>query len=409
MLKGTLTLKGDKSISHRILIFAALSEGECNVKNLSTCQDVQRTANILKQCNITINSNKNEDTTIKGNKLSSDSKKFNCGNSGSTARFMLGLLPSHGISGSLYGDESLSLRPMGRVINPLSKMNIKINNNNGMLPIEFKASESQAINHALEVPSAQVKTSMIFAALSCNKKSYITDSFESRDHTERILQYLGHKDSAYYKFKIPAFNYTVPGDISNAAFIISAALLIPESNITIKNILYNKTRTGYIQTLKQMGGNIKVYNQRELCNEIVADINVQYTPKLKGITITGKKIVSMIDEVPILALVASFAIGETIVEGAQELRYKESDRIKAIVTNLKACKANIKEIKDGFIIKGPNILYNTSINVFKDHRIAMTFEILSLILGEELNEGAKKPIINTSFPEFYKVIREIHG
>ena len=408
MLKGNITLKGDKSISHRILIFAALSEGECTINNLSTCKDVQRTVNILKQCNIMINNSGNGETAIKGSKLSSNSKKFNCGNSGSTARFMLGLLPSHGISGTLYGDESLSLRPMERVINPLSKMNIKINHNNGMLPIEFKASESQAINHALEVPSAQVKTSMILAALSCNKKSYITDSFVSRDHTERILQYLGHKDSAYYKFKIPTFNYTVPGDISNAAFIISAALLMPESNITIKNTLYNKTRTGYIQTLKQMGGKIKVYNQRELYNEMVVDINVQYTPKLKGITITEKMIVSMIDEVPILALVASFATGETIVEGAQELRYKESDRINAIVTNLKACKANIKETKDGFIIKGPNILYNTSINTFKDHRIAMTFEILSLILGEGLNEDVEKTTISTSFPEFYKTIRGIH-
>ena len=205
------------------------------------------------------------------------------------------------------------------------------------------------------------------------------------------------------------FEMPIPGDPSSAAFFAVLAAIVPNSDITIKNILNNKTRTGYIQILKQMGGNIKVYNQREMCNEIVADINVQYTPKLKGITITEKKIVSMIDEVPILALVASFATGETIVEGAQELRYKESDRIKAIVTNLKACKANIKETKDGFIIKGPNTLYNTSINMFKDHRIAMTFEILSLILGEELNEGAKKPIINTSFPEFYKVIREIHG
>jgi len=408
MLKGNIRLKGDKSISHRILIFAALSEGECKIKNLSTCKDVQRTANILKQCNIAINNSEDGYTTIKGNELSSDAKQFNCGNSGSTARFMLGLLPSRGISGTLYGDESLSLRPMGRVINPLSKMNIKINNKNGMLPIEFKASESQSIDHTLEVPSAQVKTSMIFSALSCNKKSYITDSFGSRDHTERILQYLGHKDSAYYKFKIPTFNYTVPGDISNAAFIISAALLIPESNITIKDTLYNKTRAGYIQILKQMGGNINVYNQREICNETVADINVKYTPKLTGVTLTEKMIVSMIDEVPILALVANFATGETVVEGAQELRYKESDRIKAVVTNLKACKANIKETKYGFIIKGPNILYNTSINTFKDHRIAMTFEILNLILGEELNEAAKKPTINTSFPEFYKVIREIH-
>ena len=168
-IKGVINLPGDKSISHRILIFAALSEGECNINNLSTCKDVQRTANILKQCNITINNSENGETTIKGSKLLSNSKKFNCGNSGSTARFMLGLLPSHGISGSLYGDESLSLRPMGRVINPLSKMNIKINNNNGMLPIKFKASKSQGINHILEVPSAQVKTSMIFAALSCNK------------------------------------------------------------------------------------------------------------------------------------------------------------------------------------------------------------------------------------------------
>jgi len=407
MLKGNFILKGDKSISHRILIFAALSEGICKIKNISSCKDVKRTEKILKECNISINHSINN-TTIRGGKLSSMTKRFNCGNSGSTARFMLGLLPSHGISGTLYGDKSLSSRPMQRIIDPLRKMNININNDIGSLPITFQSSESQAINHSLEVPSAQVKTSIILAALSCNKKSYITDSFESRDHTERILQYLGHKDSAYYKFKIPAFNYTVPGDISNAAFIISAALLIPESNITIKNTLYNKTRTGYIQILKQMGGNIKVYNQRELCNEIVADINVQYTPKLKGITITEKKIVSMIDELPILALVASFAKGKTIVQGAQELRYKESDRIKAIVTNLKACKANIKETKDGFIIKGPNILYSTSINTFKDHRIAMTFEILSLILGERLNEDTKKSTISTSFPEFYKIIREIH-
>ena len=410
MLKGIIKLRGDKSISHRIAIFSALSDGKCKIKNLSNCEDVIKTIDILKKCNISIQNEDNNTIIINGGRLTSNAKKFDCGNSGSTARFMLGLLPSHGINGILYGDKSLSSRPMQRVIEPLQKMNININKTKNKLPIAFKQSKAKAIKYTLKIPSAQIKTAMIFTALSCKEKSYIKDPFKTRDHTERILQYLGLKGSAFSKFKIAPFNYTVPGDISSASFIISAALLIPHSNITIKNLLYNKTRIGYIKVLQKMGANIIIYNKRNLYNEPIVDMKIQYTNKLTGINLTKDLIVSMIDEIPIFALVASFAKGGTKVEGAEELRYKESDRIQAIVNNLKACNINITETKDGFIIKDSEILYNTSINIENDHRIAMTFEILKLIKTGSIGKIEEElPIIKTSFPEFYQIIRSLHA
>lgn len=410
MLKGTIKLRGDKSISHRIVIFSALSKGKCTIKNLSNCEDVTKTINILKECNISFKNKNNNTIIINGGGLSSNTKKFDCGNSGSTARFMLGLLPSRGINGMLYGDQSLSSRPMKRIIEPLQQMNISINKTKNKLPITFNKSEAKAINYTLKIPSAQIKTAMIFTALSCQDKSYIKDPFKTRDHTERILQYLGYKKSTFSKFKIAPFDYTVPGDISSASFIISAALLIPNSNITIKNLLYNNTRTGYIKILKKMGANITVCNKRNLYNEPIVDMKIRYTHKLIGVNLTKDLIISMIDEIPIFALVASFSKGNTTVEGAEELRYKESDRIKSIVNNLKTCNVNITETKDGFIINDSHILYNTSINIENDHRIAMTFEILKLIKTGKIGDIAEElPIINTSFPEFYKIIRNLNA
>ena len=409
MLKGKIKFKGDKSISHRIIIFSALSKGNCTIKNLSTCDDVQKTINILRACNISIKKKDDGITIINGGQLLNGKEKFDCGNSGSTARFMLGLLPSHGITGLIYGDDSLSSRPMKRVIEPLNQMGININNKGDQLPIAFKKSNVKAINYILQNPSAQIKTALIFAALSCDNKSYIKDPFNTRDHTERILQYLGHQESAFYKFEILPFSYTVPGDISSASFIISAAILIPGSNITIQNLLYNNTRTGYIEVLKKMGANIEIYNKRNLCNELVVDMKIQYTKKLSSINLTKNLIVSMIDEIPIFALVSSFARGTTVVEGAEELRYKESDRIKAIVSNLKACNVNIIETNDGFVINDSEIMYNTSINVKDDHRIAMTFEILKLIVNNDVSKNSDElPIIKTSFPEFYQIIRYLN-
>ncbi len=405
MLKGTTKLKGDKSISHRILILASSAKGNSEIYNLSECEDVKMTLEILKKCNIKI-SKINNKFIIQGNNLSSKSKNFYCGNSGSTARFMLGFLPFNGISGTLYGDESLSKRPMRRITNPLKKMGLNIIDDNDNLPISFKSSSAKSINYNLEVPSAQIKTSMIFAALTSEKRSYINDSFKTRNHTEKILQFLGSA-KGYNSFNYSGFTYRVPGDISNASFIISAALLIPESNITIKNILFNDTRTGYIKILKKMGAKIKVFNKNKLQNEVIADINIMHSPNLRGITLDKNMVVSMIDEIPVFALVASFSKGQTMLKDAEELRYKESDRIKAIVINLKKCGIDIIEKQDGFVINPSKIMYNTSINHFNDHRIAMTFEILKLILNKKIDKEHKK-LVNTSFTDFYNILEGLN-
>tara|TARA_Y100000996_G_scaffold143719_1_gene110382 strand:+ start:32 stop:1252 length:1221 start_codon:yes stop_codon:yes gene_type:complete len=405
MLKGTIKLKGDKSISHRILIFASSAKGNSEIYNLSECEDVKMTLEILKKCNIKIIKTNNK-FIIKGNNLSSKSKHFYCGNSGSTARFMLGFLPFNGISGTLYGDESLSKRPMRRITSPLKKMGLNIMDDNDNLPISFKSSSVKSINYNLEIPSAQIKTSMIFAALTSEKRSYINDSFKTRNHTEKILQFLGNS-KGYNNFNYSGFTYKVPGDISNASFIISAALLIPRSNITIKNILFNDTRTGYIEILKKMGAKIKIFNKNKVQNEIIADINIMYSPNLCGITIDKNMVVSMIDEIPIFALVASFSKGQTILKDAEELRYKESDRIKAIVINLKKCGTDIIEKQDGFVINPSKMMYNTSINHFNDHRIAMTFEILKLILNKKIDR-AHKELVNTSFTDFYNILEGLN-
>ena len=409
MLNGIIKINGDKSISHRVLMFAAISEEECIIKNLSNCTDVKRTLQILKDCGIKINQSKDSILIIGLHPLHSKKKRFFCGNSGTTARLMLGFLPSRGISGTLYGDKSLSQRPMKRIIQPLREMNISINSQKQTLPIKFKASNIKSINHTLSVPSAQVKTSLIFAALSSINKSIIKDPFKTRDHTERLITFLGYKKNYFNKFNIKGFNYVVPGDISSASYLVAAALLVPNSNITIQNVLFNKTRSGYIDSLQKMGGRISIKNKTILQNETICDINIKYTEKLSAIKITKNHIVTMIDEIPIFALICAHATGTSIIEGAEELRYKESDRIHAIVHNFKKLKINIKELNDGFSIKGPNTLYNTSISTFKDHRIALVGEIINIIKNKPLsNKSTTKALIKTSFPEFYDIIGEIN-
>ncbi len=408
MLKGTIQLKGDKSISHRILLFGALVSGRCNIYNLSECQDVQRTINILKKCNIKIIKTKNK-ITIFESKIDQKVKRFYCGNSGTTARFMLGFLPSLGVSGMIYGDKSLSKRPMQRLVEPLIKMNIKIKAIKNSLPIYFEKSQARPIDYSIKNPSAQIKTALIFTALSTKSKSYIRDPFYTRDHTENIIQYLGGPREYYSKFKINRFNYIVPGDISSASFLITAALLLKGSDLAIRKVLFNKTRIGYIKILQKMGAKITISNKKSQNCETIADINVKYTRILKAISPGSSEIVSMIDEVPIFALVACYARGTTSVRHATELRYKESDRIKSIVYNLKKCGGNIVETQDGFIIKRSFLLYNTSINDFMDHRIAMMCEILKLISTNkffDINERNK--LIDISFPEFYKHMSNVY-
>mgnify|MGYP006156152225 CR=1 FL=1 len=410
MLKGIINLPGDKSISHRVLILASISKGESTIYNLSQSQDVKRTINILKNCGIKIRKNSHGVITIIGETaLQASKKRFYCGNSGSTARFMLGFLPTQGISGILYGDKSLSRRPMNRIIEPLKKMGVQIHSKSKTLPISFKASSVYKYNHTLKVPSAQVKTALILASLTSIEEISIKDKFNTRDHTEKLIEYLGYKNKNYSKFIPKKFDYTVAGDISSAAFLISAVILIPESTLIIEKLLYNRTRIGYINILKKMGAQIRTYNERIEHNERVCDIEVNYTKKLKGIILSADDIISMIDEIPIFALVASYAHGKSKITDGEELRYKESDRIKAITYNLKKFNANIQSNNNGFIINGPNKLYDTTINTFGDHRIAMMCIIAKLIItGKLLETNQLKSLVSASFPEFYKLIKRIH-
>ena len=406
ILKGTITIDGDKSISHRILIFAALANSKSTIYNLSLCDDVKRTIGILRNCNIKIKIGRSS-TNVYPSIIKQRVKKFYCGNSGTTARFMLGFLPSVGVGGTVYGDKSLSKRPMKRLVDPLLSMNIKFKNIKNNLPIQFEKSNVQSIKFVLNHPSAQIKSALIFAALSSENQSTIRDPFKTRNHTENIIKYLGGESEKYKKFIIDGFNYTVPGDISSASFIVAAALLVPRSNINIKNVLFNQRRVGLISILRKMGAKIKISNIRMIQFEKVADINVKYSKILCGVILSKQDVINMIDEIPVFALIACYASGSTLLNHALELRYKESDRIKAIVYNLKKCGAKISELPDGFVIKKSKLLYSTRIKNFNDHRIAMMCEVLCFISTGRFNNVENK-IINTSFPDFYKQISKLY-
>ena len=406
ILKGSITIDGDKSISHRILLFGALANSKSTIHNLSLCDDVKRTISVLKNCNIKITRDQNS-IKIYPSIIKQKVKKFYCGNSGTTARFMLGFLPSRGIGGTIYGDQSLSKRPMKRLMEPLLSMNIKFKKIKNNLPVQFQKSNVQSINFILKHPSAQIKSALIFAALSSNQESIIKDPFKTRNHTENIIKFLRGDPGKYKKFIIDGFNYTVPGDISSASFIIAAALLKQGSNINIKNVLFNKRRTGFISVLQKMGAKIIISNIRTIQFEKVADINVKYSDILKGVSLGKIDVINMIDEIPIFALIACYANGSTSLKHARELRYKESDRIKAIVYNLKKCGAEITELSNGFIIKKSKLLYNTSIKSFNDHRIAMMCEILCFVNKGRFHKEKNK-IIKTSFPDFYNQINKLY-
>ena len=406
ILKGTITIDGDKSISHRILIFAVLANSKSTIYNLSLCDDVKRTIGILRNCNIKIKIGRSS-TNVYPSIIKQRVKKFYCGNSGTTARFMLGFLPSVGVGGTVYGDKSLSKRPMKRLIDPLLSMNIKFKNIKNNLPIQFEKSNVQSIKFVLNHPSAQIKSALIFAALSSENQSTIRDPFKTRNHTENIIKYLGGEFEKYKKFIIDGFNYTVPGDISSASFIVAAALLVPRSNINIKNVLFNQRRVGLISILRKMGAKIKISNIRMIQFEKVADINVKYSKLLRSVILSKQDVINMIDEIPVFALIACYASGSTLLNHALELRYKESDRIKAIVYNLKKCGAKISELPDGFVIKKSKLLYSTRIKNFNDHRIAMMCEVLCFISTGRFNNVENK-IINTSFPDFYKQISKLY-
>ena len=414
-IEGELSLPGDKSISHRALIFSALAKGNSTIKNLADSEDVKRTIECLKTLNIKI---EKEDIKyiihgkgIKG--FGKPKSALDCGNSGTTARLLSGVLAAQEFSSEIIGDESLSKRPMKRIINPLEQMGCTIKSNNGYLPIQFLPEASiNAIKYSLPVASAQVKGATLLAGLHSDDTTTVVEkSTLSRDHTERMLglpvEIVGKTkttkaSSSYYP---TAGEYFVPSDISTAAFFIVLTLLTKNSYLILKNVSINETRISFLKILIEMGADIKIESKRESSNEFYGDVIVR-SSALKNVEINPKFIPGIIDEIPILSIAGIFAEGIFSISGAKELRVKESDRIKSITTNLERAGLQIKEFDDGFSVEGKLNNEITKFDSYGDHRIAMAFSVLSCLMkeGSEVNNFE---CVNVSNPKFLDQLEKI--
>ncbi|BDR59192.1 3-phosphoshikimate 1-carboxyvinyltransferase [Xylocopilactobacillus apicola] len=417
-LHGVISVPGDKSISHRGLILGALSSGTTQLHHFLAADDCLSTLNALKDLGVPI-TRKNDFVTIEGQGLTGlkrPTKSLDMGNAGTATRLLAGLLAGQSFTSTLIGDSSLSKRPMGRVQTPLQEMGAKIELTDGHLPMTITGQKLHSIDYQMTVASAQVKSALIFAALQADEKSTIKEFLPTRDHTERLLNKFGASittsDDGYTITVDPhphlvGQDLTIPGDMSSAAFFITAASIIPNSKITILNVGINPTRTGLLNILEKMGGKVKITNRSQTDGEPTADLEIE-SAQLKPIKITSKDIPDVIDELPLVALLAAAANGVSEVTGALELRVKETDRISTIVTELQKLGIKITELTDGFIIDGRDEwqIKNSKLDSHGDHRIGMMLAIAALRIKEPLaleNEDA----ISISYPQFFEDLKEI--
>lgn len=414
-VSGELSLNGDKSISHRAVIFSAMASGKSSIKNISTGEDVKSTMKIMQQLGAKIDYT-NKLIIINGcgyrgfvNSISD----LDCGNSGTSARLITGLLAAQKFRYILVGDESLSKRPMRRVIEPLKKMGVEFKSNESFtLPLTIiPKSGIIPITYEMLVASAQVKSCILIAGLHCEVETSVIENEQTRNHTEKMLglpvKVVDGKiiSSSSKKFYPKANNYFVPGDISTSAFHIVLTLLTPNSELIIKNVSLNPTRTGFIEVLKKMGADISFEDIKTSSNEEYGNVVVK-SSSLKNIKIASEIVPNIIDEIPILTIAGIFADGDFRIEKAKELRVKESDRIHSICSNLKLLGIIVDENVDGFVVAGSIKKINPTFESFGDHRIAMTFAILSMLLdnGGEVN-GFE--CVNISNPQFEEQINSI--
>ena len=412
-VQGTLQLPGDKSISHRAIMLSAIADGVSYVRNLNDGADLQSTINILRDCGASIKQNENE-IIIYGKELYSPSKELDCGNSGTTTRLIAGLLSSQKLSFTLIGDKSLSRRPMKRIITPLVQMGCKISSNDGLLPLSIDASDGvSAIHYNMKVASAQVKSSILFSALGGNNVSSVNEIIPTRNHSEIMLMNMGasiesegSKIIVYpLKSKLKSIDISVPSDPSSAAFFVALAVINNNSNLKLTNVLLNDSRIGFIEVLNKMNCLITKSNESVHNGEKVGDLTISAS-NLKAIEIESKTIPSIIDEVPILAVVAAFAKGITVFKSVEELKYKECDRLSAIIHNLEAFGINAYEKNNDLFVEGGKVERMSKITTFDDHRIAMAFTILSLTSFEKY-ELDNMQCVDISLPNFFNYLSEV--
>ena len=417
MLKGSFELIGDKSISHRAVMFSSISKGDNKISNFLMGEDCLSTISCFRKMGVDIQID-GKDVYVKGNGLyglKRPKEILDVGNSGTTIRLMMGILAGNKFDATLIGDNSIAKRPMKRVTDPLRLMgcNIEGKDDANYTPIKIYGGDLKAIDYHMPVASAQVKSALILASLYANDTSFIYEKVKSRNHTEIMLKSFG-ADINVENLKISvnpvnelfSQDIYVPGDISSAAFIIVSALITKGSEVILKNVGLNETRTGIIDVVKNMNGNIEIINERLVGGELVGDLLVRYTKDLCATTIDKDIIPRLIDEIPVIAVLATQAEGTTIIKDAQELKVKESNRIKSMVENLKILGADIEELEDGMIIKGKSKLNGGKIKTFKDHRIAMAFSTLNLISAEKIKLD-NEDCINVSFPGYFDLIKSL--
>lgn len=408
-LSGEVTIPSDKSISHRAVMFSSLAKGTSIIKNFSLGQDPLSSLKVCK--NLGINAEFIEDNTLKltsNGKLSAPNDVLDCGNSGTTMRLMSGILAAQNFKSTLIGDESLSKRPMKRVIEPLSLMGAEISSNEFKSPLQINGRQLHSIDYVSKLASAQVKSCILLAGLNADGTTTFTEPYVSRDHTERMLKYMGADldvngtKVSIKKSELEAKTIEICGDISSAAYFIAAGLIVPNSKIILKNVGLNPTRTGIIEAVKKMGADIKILDKRLVSGEEAGDIEIS-SSDLKGCVIEGEIIPRLIDELPVIAVIATQAEGETIVKDAKDLRNKESDRIKTIVNELQKLGADIEEREDGFVIHGKKALKGgVEVETYHDHRLAMSLYIAGLVSEKEVAVNGFE-WVDISFPEFDKI------
>ncbi len=408
-------LSGDKSISHRAAMISALAEGTSTIANFSSSADCRSTLDGLEKLGVTIHRSNNNGISIKGNGrfgFTAPETTLDCGNSGTTARLLAGILAGQLFDSVITGDESLLKRPMKRIADPLTRMGSQIELADGQtLPAKIHGKPLHGIEYIVPVPSAQVKSSLVLAGLLADGETSITETLLTRDHTERMIPGIRIQDSQDKRtitmsreIRIEPRHYIIPGDISSAAFLIAAGLMIQESKVILRNISINPTRTLFIKILQDAGAEINITNAKTDSAEPYADIEVKpLRGSLDSFSITPGMIPLIIDEIPILAVLGTQCSKAIEIRHVRELRYKECDRISAIVNNLRAMSLNCEEYDDGFRIQ-PGKLHGATIDSNHDHRIAMAFSVAALAAQLE-SVITHTECVSISFPEFFSLLK----
>lgn len=420
-LKDEITIPGDKSISHRSVMFGAIANGTTEVTGFLKGADCLSTINCFRNLGIEIAENADK-ILIHGkglHGLSAPSATLDTGNSGTTTRLISGILAGQPFTSVLSGDESLNSRPMARIMNPLSQMGAKITSihGNNCAPLKIEPGSLHGMHYDSKVASAQVKSAILLAGLYADGETSVTEPVLSRNHTELMLNGFGATVTARTEDdgratatilpgrELYGQSINVPGDISSAAFFIAAGLIVPGSEILIKNVGINPTRAGILKVCEDMGADITYLNEKSAGGEPTADLLVKHS-ELKGTVIGGSIIPTLIDEIPVIAVMAALAEGTTVIKDAAELKVKETNRIDTVTENLKAMGANVTPTDDGMIIEGTGALNGAKINSYLDHRIAMAFSIAGLAADGETVIGNSQ-CVDVSYPSFFETIHSL--